>query len=206
MTVTIPFCLMVIYILQRVYLQTSRQLRILDLEARSPVYSNFLETVRTPIRKVFLVTNDYMKLEGLVTIRAFCWQSASVATNIKHLDVSQKPYYLMLCIQRWLNLVLDLLVAGLAVTIMSLAIFFKGSTTGGQIGIALNVVLVFNAALLRLVETWTHMETSLGAISRLKTLEETTIPEDKPGEDFVPDNHWPNQGAIEFRDVTAAYR
>lgn len=45
MTATVPFCLMVIFILQRVYLQTSRQLRILDLEPKSPVYSHLLETV-----------------------------------------------------------------------------------------------------------------------------------------------------------------
>jgi ATP-binding cassette subfamily C (CFTR/MRP) protein 1 len=128
-----------------------------------------------------------------------------VTTNIERLDVSQQPYYMMLCIQRWLNLVLDLLIAGLAVTVISLAVLFRGSTTGGQIGIALNVVLVFNAVLLRLVATWTQMETSLGAIARLKGLEETTFPEDKPGEDFMPNEYWPNRGSIEFRDVTAAY-
>lgn len=111
----------------------------------------------------------------------------------------------MLCIQRWLNLVLDLLVAGLAVTVISLAVFFLVSITGGQIGIALNVVLVFNAALLRLVETWSHMETSLGAISHLKNLEETTLPEDKPREDFIRVDHWPDSGCIEFRDVTVSY-
>jgi ATP-binding cassette subfamily C (CFTR/MRP) protein 1 len=146
------------------------------------------------------------QLEGLVTIRAFGWKSNSIATNIKRLDVSQQPYYIMMCIQRWLNLVLDLLVAGIAVTIISLAVFFRGSTTGGQIGIALNIVLVFNSVLLRLVATWTRMETSLGAIARLKMLEETTICEDKPGEDFMPDDHWPSEGLIEFRQVTASYR
>jgi ATP-binding cassette, subfamily C (CFTR/MRP), member 1 len=110
------------------------------------------------------------------------------------------------CIQRWLNLVLDLLVAGLAVTVISLAVLFRGSTTGGQIGIALNVILVFNPILLTLVTTWTRMETSLGAIARLKILEESTISEDKVGENFIPGEHWPHKGAIEFLDVTASYK
>lgn len=112
----------------------------------------------------------------------------------------------MKCIQRWLGLVLNLLVAGLAVTVISLGVLFRGSTTGGQIGIALNVILVFNPILLTLVATWTRMETSLGAIARLKTLVETTISEDKPGEDSIPVENWPDKGFIEFIDVTASYR
>jgi ABC-type multidrug transport system fused ATPase/permease subunit len=112
----------------------------------------------------------------------------------------------MKCIQRWLGLVLDLLVAGLAVTVISLAVLFRGSTTGGQIGIALNVILAFNPILLTLVTTWTRMETSLGAIARVKTLVETTISEDKLGEDFIPEKNWPDKGSIEFLNVTASYR
>lgn len=41
-----PFCLLVVYVVQRFYLMTSRQLRLLDLESRSAVFSSFLETVR----------------------------------------------------------------------------------------------------------------------------------------------------------------
>ena len=43
---TLPVCLAIVYLIQRVYLQTSRQLRFLDLESRSEVFSSFLETVR----------------------------------------------------------------------------------------------------------------------------------------------------------------
>ena len=111
----------------------------------------------------------------------------------------------MLSIQRWLNLALDLLVAALAVMVISLAVGLKGSTTGGQIGIALNVVLGFNAVLLRLVETWTGLETSLGAIARLKNFENDTIPEDQPCESSEPSESWPQHGAIEFRNVSASY-
>jgi ATP-binding cassette subfamily C (CFTR/MRP) protein 1 len=111
----------------------------------------------------------------------------------------------MFCIQRWLNLVLDLLVAALAVIIISLAVKFRSTMRGGQIGIALNVVLIFNAALLRLIEMWTLLETTFGAIARLMTLEEKTSPEDKLGEDVVQPEHWPGQGTIEFRDVIATY-
>jgi len=81
----------------------------------------------------------------------------------------------------------------------------RSTTSGGQIGIALSVVLVFNGELLRLVETWTQIETPLGAIARLKSLEERTEREDREGEDFLPPDNWPETGRIEFRNVCASY-
>jgi len=81
MAIAIPFIVLAFYALQKVYLLTSRQLRFLDLEARSPVYTHFLEC-----------------LEGLSTIRAFGWSLAAQEMEIERLDVSQKPYYLLYCL------------------------------------------------------------------------------------------------------------
>lgn len=147
-----------------------------------------------------------MQLEGISHIRAFGWQSQSIDQNIKNLGISQGPNYIMHAIQQWLTLVLELLVAGLAVLVVSLAIAFKASTTGGQIGIALNVILTISTTLVYLLMSWTQLETSLGAISRIKTLEETLLPEDREGEDSEPSLEWPEKGAIEFQEVVAAYK
>jgi ATP-binding cassette subfamily C (CFTR/MRP) protein 1 len=90
------------------------------------------------------------------------------------LDISQSPFYLLLCLQRWLNIVLDLLVAGIAIGVISVAIAFRDTMTGGQIGVALNIILLVNNTLLRLNESYTNLEISLGAIARLKeTIEKT---------------------------------
>lgn len=45
MIITLPFCILVVYFVQKIYLRTSRQLRFLELESRSAVYSSFLETI-----------------------------------------------------------------------------------------------------------------------------------------------------------------
>jgi ATP-binding cassette subfamily C (CFTR/MRP) protein 1 len=117
----------VITVLQKYYLRTSRQLRLLDLEAKSPLYSHFIES-----------------LSGLVTIRAFGWADNFKELNLKLLDVSQKPYYLLFCVQRWLALVLDLIVAGLAVILMILVVKLRTDISGGFVGLALlNVVCLF---------------------------------------------------------------
>lgn len=188
MLTTIPFVAIIVIAIQKVYLQTSRQLRFIDLEAKAPVYSHFLET-----------------LEGLTTIRAFGWEREAAAENLVKLDKSQQPVYLLYCIQRWLNLVLDQLVAVLGVLVIFLAVWMRGSMSGGQIGVALNVILVFNFTLLRLAESYTQLETALGAVSRLKNFNENTATEDKRQETYIPADEWPERGDIKFCAVNASY-
>ena len=126
MAIILPFLFLVTYFVQKYYLLTSRQLRFLDLEAKRPLYSHFLEVV-----------------EGLASVRSFGWQQAAREGNLSRLDASQQPIYLLLCVQRWLNLVLDLVVAGLATIVVALAVSLRASTTGALLGIALNNVLLF---------------------------------------------------------------
>lgn len=79
--VVIPFILAVLYLVQKFYLRTSRQMRFLDLEAKSPLYTHFTET-----------------LTGAETVRAFGRETAALDEHRRRLDLSQKPYYLMFCI------------------------------------------------------------------------------------------------------------
>ncbi|EED18831.1 multidrug resistance protein, putative [Talaromyces stipitatus ATCC 10500] len=188
MAITIPFVLVIIYVLQLIYLRTSRQLRFLDLEARSPVYTHFLET-----------------LEGLATIRTFGWQKPSLSTNTELMDISQRPYYLLYCVQRWLTLVLNLVVSVIALVVVSFAVKLNSSTSGAAIGVALNNVLGFTQSLTVLVTNWTQLETSLGSVARLKNFQATVASENKPEEIIVPPSDWPSHGAVEFKNVTASY-
>ena len=95
--------LVVVYYLQQFYLKTSKTLRHLDLQTKSPLYI-FLTEVKS----------------GIVTIRSFGWQDAYVEEGLQLLDASQKPYYLMLCIQEWLSLVLGIFVAVISVILVSI--------------------------------------------------------------------------------------
>ncbi|KJK75094.1 hypothetical protein H634G_09729 [Metarhizium anisopliae BRIP 53293] len=185
---TIPLCFVVICLVARVYFRTSRQVRIEELASRSAVFSQIVETV-----------------EGLITIRAFRWQSRCQSHFDRALDGSQGPLYLLSSLQRWLNLVLDLMVAAISVTIIALALFLRSTTTGAAVGVALNIILVTNTTIVRLVESWADFEVSLGAIERLKTLDEGIRKEDRPGEDNIPETSWPQRGGIVIDHVTAAY-
>ncbi|KAF7960469.1 hypothetical protein EAE96_000149 [Botrytis aclada] len=185
---TIPVIGLTVWVLQKFYLRTSRQMRLLDLEAKSPLYSHFIET-----------------LSGLTTIRAFGWTEKFREQNLAFLDASQKPYYLLFCIQRWLGLVLDLLVTALAVILMVLIVKLRTDISPGYVGLALLNVMTFNQSLTLIIKEWTLMETAVGAVSRLKSFAATTVTENLPSEvEPVPEN-WPAFGAIEFKNVKASY-
>jgi len=175
-------------VLQKYYLRTSRQVRLLDLEAKSPLYSHFIES-----------------LSGLVTVRAFQWSDAFVENHLVLLDNSQKPYYLLWCIQRWLALILDLMVTVLAVILMVLIVKLRNSVGSGYVGLALLNVISFSQSLAWIIRQWTSLETSIGAVSRLKNFTRTTPDENLPGENQLVPDGWPSSGAIEFKNLSPSY-
>lgn len=104
---------------------------------------------------------------------------------------------------------LDLMAATLSIIIIGMIVAWREDLSVGQVGVSLNVVLATNVTLLRLVESWTALEVSLGAAARLKLLEEhtpsetETVPWSVAG---VPLQNWQIEGKIEMRDVTASYQ
>lgn len=187
--VVIPFVLAVLYVVQKFYLRTSRQMRFLDLEAKSPLYTHFTETIA-----------------GAVTVRAFGRQTAALDEHRRRLDQSQKPYYLMFCIQRWLNVVLDLIVAGMAAVLVSLALLLPSSSSGGAVGLAMVNLIGFSSSLGMLVSQWTNLETSLGAIARIKSFVSDTPREQDDGEEAAVPDGWPSRGEVRLDGVVASYR
>jgi ABC-type multidrug transport system fused ATPase/permease subunit len=120
------------------------------------------------------------------------------------IDSSQRPAYLLLMIQEWLNLVLDLVVMVLAALLTSLAVRLHSNSAFA--GASLFTLVSFGENLSGIVIYWTKLETSIGAIARLKTFTETVKPEDRYDEDVVPPEQWPQTGAIELKGVSASYR
>ncbi|CAH0003934.1 unnamed protein product [Clonostachys byssicola] len=184
----IPFAILCLYMIQKYYLRTSRQMRFLDIEMKAPLYTQFTET-----------------LAGLATVRSFGWSEGLMRDYQKHLNTSQRPYYLMFCIQRWLQVVLNLFVAGVAVFLVSLALRVSGASSQGSIALALVNLVAFNITLTVMIEQWTQLETSLGAIARLKAFAKETPDENKPNETGVPPADWPSNGKIEVENIVASY-
>ncbi|CEI66013.1 unnamed protein product [Fusarium venenatum] len=182
----LPLSFLALYLIQKYYLRTSRQMRLLDLEAKTPLYTQFTEITA-----------------GLSTVRTFGWTGELLDESFKLLNTSQKPFYLMFCIQRWLELVLDLFVAGMAMLLVTIALRIPGTTSEGAIGLSMVNLLGLNLTLTTVIDQWTTLETSLGAIARLKAFISSTPNENKDSEKEMPYN-WP-AGKIEIEGITASY-
>jgi ABC-type multidrug transport system fused ATPase/permease subunit len=192
LAISYPFFLAVVYFVQKYYLPTSKRLRILDLEAKSPLYTHFLDT-----------------LSGIATIRSYGWFEHMAHRNARFLDVSQRPSYLLAMVQQWLLLVMNLVVAALALILVVLATQLPrgGVVDLGALGAAMVMLITFGTTLAGVVNAYTGLEIALGGISRLKTFSETTEKEDREfGEgDIVPPPEWPSQGKIAMEDISASY-
>jgi len=186
--ISFPFLVAAVYLVQKTYLRTSRQLRFLDLDEKAPVYTQFLETV-----------------SGLTTIRAFGWGGKALALNHRLVDRAQRPFYLLLMVQQWLTLVLDLMVAALAVLLVGAAVALRGSVSVGLTGVALVQLITLAESVKLLIQFWTSLETSIGAVARIKTFADETPDENLPGETREPPPGWPAHGRIDLRGVSASY-
>jgi ABC-type bacteriocin/lantibiotic exporter with double-glycine peptidase domain len=90
------------------------------------------------------------------------------------------------------------------VLLVTIALRIPGTTSEGAIGLAMVNLLGLNLTLTTVIDQWTTLETSLGAIARLKAFISSTPNENKDTERETPDN-WPI-GKIEIEGITASYR
>ncbi|KAH8881696.1 P-loop containing nucleoside triphosphate hydrolase protein [Thozetella sp. PMI_491] len=186
LALVIPLMGAVLFFLQKYYLRTSRQMRLLDLEAKSPLYSYFISS-----------------FTGLTAIRGYGWTKLAEEENLKRLNESQRPYYFLFCCQRWLTMTLDFIVAGLAVLLVGLSIALRDRIDPGLLGVALTSVMGIGMTLSMLIQSWTQLETSLGAITRINEFAADT-PREADGPD-TPPPEWPARGAITVTGLYAKY-
>ncbi|KAF5691742.1 multidrug resistance [Fusarium circinatum] len=184
---TYPAMILILWLIQRFYLRTSRQLRLLDLEAKSPLYTHFLDTSR-----------------GIATIRALGWTGESIKHNHRLLDQSQRPMYLLSMVQRWLYLTLNAVVAVTATALVGLITQLRSSSSLS--GASLVTLMTLSQSLSDIVRFYAALETSIGAVARLRNFTTKTGTESSLHGDIRLDQQWPSKGAIEVRGVWATYK
>lgn len=190
----LPVIVIMCYAVAHFYLRTSRQVRLLDIEYRAPLASQLLKT-----------------LDGLATIRAYQWQDKYEAKNMAFLNDSQRPFYMLSCLQRWLIFSVNMIVAMIALVLIVVVTTLRDQIGPGYMGIALSNVLAFSGTIEAAVISWTMLEVCLGAVSRVRTFqEETETEESTAGAGVVlkkpDDDHWPSKGEVVIRDLTASYK
>lgn len=187
--VVFPFILAVFYLIQRFYLRTSRQMRFLDIEHKAPLYTQLTEI-----------------LDGLISIRALGWEDAAIRTSWQLLDDSQRPNYLLYCLQRWLTVAVDLVIALLAIIMIVITTTLREQIGPGYMGVALTNILGFGATLRGALASWVTLEIAIGAVARIKNFSEHILPEDSNQLlSDKPSENWPSQGLVEFNNLSVSY-
>lgn len=161
----------------------------MEIETKSPLFSDILSTVT-----------------GLTTIRAFGWQKNFTERNETLVKSSQRPFYLLFAIQRWLELVVSLVVGAFAVLLAGVAVSQIGSSNASFIGLALVNIVTFSNNIQQLLTHWTMLEQSLGAVARIRSFVNETRSEHLPQEKQEPPPSWPSHGHVEFKNVSASYK
>ena len=102
---------------------------------------------------------------------------------------------------------LNLIVAALTVILVGTAVALRSHVNPGLLGFALVMVMELGQTLSGLVQNWSQLETSLGAISRVQDFAKETPNEEK----FIAARlwelavDWPKYGEVRFLDTTIGY-
>ncbi|KAM3492211.1 hypothetical protein MY3957_004498 [Beauveria namnaoensis] len=166
-----------------------RQLRQLELESSSAIFTHFTES------------ND-----GIHHIRSFNWQESYRQKLYAKLDRSQKPTYLLYCIQRWLTLSMDIMSAVASIVLIGVVTTLPGKTSNAAVGLAMLSLMGFSGTATVYVQLWTSFETAFGAVRRIKQFVMSTPQEQDALSGPSPPINWPSAGKIDFNALTATYR
>lgn len=98
---------------------------------------------------------------------------------------------------------LNLIVAAIALFLTALATQLRSSS--GITGASLVTLMTLGEGLSSIILFYTQLETSIGAISRLRSFSNDVQPEERDSEDIYPPGDWPQTGQIFLNNVSASY-
>jgi len=173
---------------QAVYIASSRELKRLDSLAFSPIFQHYSES-----------------LHGLITIRAFRKQPMFLQKNRANLDHSNRAYWPIQVVNRWLSVRLEMMGAVIVfVTTLCVAVLLPANP--GISGLAITSALNLTGIMNWMVRQMTELEVNMNSVERM--VEYNRYEEEAPAllpESGLPSN-WPTEGVIEARALTVKYR
>ncbi|CAF4606534.1 unnamed protein product [Rotaria socialis] len=184
----VPLAILFSFI-QRVYVASSRQLRRLDSTTRSPVYSNFGETV-----------------QGLSSIRAYNAQQRFIDMSDHLLDKNQACYFASCVANRWLAVRLESITNALTFFTALFAVLMRTHLTAGIVGLTITYAMQISQSLNWLVRMASDIETNIVSVERVNEYAE--LEPEAPWEiaEKKPPSDWPATGEIQLNNLTARYR
>ncbi|KAH7927030.1 hypothetical protein BV22DRAFT_1032254 [Leucogyrophana mollusca] len=172
------------------YLNTGRDLRRMESNSRSPIFSGFGEL-----------------LEGIVTVRAFSAERRFMDDLHTKIDVTTKMWYGFWMTNRWLSMNFDILGA---LAVLTTTLFALSDYVGaGTAGLCITSAMSFTTSIYWACRFWTTLELDLNSVERV--VEYLDLPQEPPAtiESNRPPAYWPSSssgnGLITVEDLTVKY-
>ncbi|EGO00623.1 hypothetical protein SERLA73DRAFT_104969 [Serpula lacrymans var. lacrymans S7.3] len=160
------------------YLNTGRDLRRMESNSRSPIFSGFSEL-----------------LEGIVTVRAFSAEKRFLDDLHAKIDGTTMMWYNFWMTNRWLLLNFDIL-GGIAVLFTTLIALY-GLAGSGLAGICITSAMSFTVSVYWACRFWTALELDLNSVERV--VEYLDLPQEPSAviESNRPPAYWPSSSNTE---------
>lgn len=169
------------------YVKSSRELKRLDSVTRSPVFSNFTETI-----------------SGVATIRAFGATQQFLQAMMDCIDNNVRPFYYSWCVNRWVSIRYSLSSAAINFAACAFALYNIGTLDVSLAGFGLSFVLMFADNMFWGIRQYTNVEMSMNSIERI--VEFMEMEQEAPAfTELRPPPQWPTHGGIEVRDLEVRY-
>ncbi|KAF4588529.1 hypothetical protein EYR40_010081 [Pleurotus pulmonarius] len=169
------------------YLNTGRDLRRMESNSRSPIFSDFGEL-----------------LEGIVTVRAFSAETRFLDNLLRRIDVTTKMWYSFWMTNRWLLLNFDAL--GYSIVLIT-TLFALSISDAGLAGLCITSAMTFTMSIYWVCRMYTALELDLNSVERIA--EYLDLPQEPPAiiEDQRPPAYWPSSNTtgslIEVENLVA---
>lgn len=177
------------YLVQKVYVATSRQLKRLESVSRSPIYSNFGETVA-----------------GASVIRAYGLGERFVKESERRVDYNHQATFTAAVSNRWLAIRLEIVGNLVIFAAAILAVMGRDSLSPGLVGLSISYALQVTQTLNWLVRMSSEVETNIVAVERLNEYSEVEREADWTNDSTAPPSNWPQHGRIELNSYSIRYR
>lgn len=186
----LAFVILMFIVIQKMYKNSSRELKRLDGVSRSPLYAQYVET-----------------MAGLATVRAFRSEASFSALFKLRIDNNNQAYHIFNASGRWLGFRLDALSAVVVFFTALVVIILSPSLDPGLAGVALTQSILLTGMVQWGVRQAAETENLFTSVERVSNMA-TMTPVEKPFyvEETKPPTDWPNEAVVSFDDVVLKYR
>ena len=170
---------------QKLYVATSRQLKRLESNTRSPVYSWFGETIT-----------------GVSTIKAFQMQEQFIKDLETKVDINQTCSEPSIISNRWISIRLEMLGNVIILFAALFAILGRDTLDPGIVGLSLSYAMQITFQLNMFIRQSSQIENNMVSVERIMEYQEGLPKEAEWILPNDPEEKWPSYGRVEIHNLT----